>query len=105
MINLQLWGFALYCMLICSIGGCWIYDISKTHKRKMEELRKRMADKDLCVCRHERWYHQLKGVDPLVQRCYEFAEPQDHLKMCPCPGFKMDNLLYLERKLVERGRD
>ena len=72
--------------------------------KKAEELRlKKLAEHDICICKHERWYHQPIKTDILDRKCYQFKEPQDQLILCGCPIFKMDNLLYLEKLVKERG--
>jgi len=94
--------FVLIIITVLVIVTLVLWTIWLDHKERMEALRQRQAEKDLCLCKHERWYHMAdKRVSPHI-RCFEFAEPQTSLQLCNCPGFKMDNLLYLEKKLEER---
>ena len=49
---------------------------------------------DICVCGHEFGDH-----DDTDEWCYECFNPPDGM---PCAGFKLDNLIYIEREAVKR---
>lgn len=73
-----------------------IYINVDQYKRKKASLLKRMEDESLCTCRHKKWFHGPSDMKPQVRsRCFSNDITNDGL--CRCPGFKRDNLLYMER--------
>lgn len=71
-----------------------IYFMYKNYKKQQLRLHEELAEKDVCLCKHPRWYHMTLTGNTYI-RCYEFDDKD--LKMCECKAFKLDNLLYLEK--------
>lgn len=62
-----------------------------------------IKDKDLCICGHSYKSHRL-AYDPrlgwnLRLKCLvtKFIPSSNIWKFCPCPEFKLDNFVYIER--------
>lgn len=101
--NRDLFIFISVSLVIVLCGALAMYHIWQAHKIRMIELKKRQAEKDLCRCGHERWYHSMSSTNNYI-RCFEFAGKQESLQLCKClGGFKLDNLKYLEEQYAKRS--
>jgi|SRR5579872_4330477 len=97
--------FSAIAMLIgySFLFGCIGYRIYKDYKLDQDTKRKRLLDSVPCLCGHKRWMHyEPRPTDPL-SHCVDHDGM--NFTRCPCNGYRMDNLIFLERvQSTEEGR-
>lgn len=90
-----LWSILLiaYCEAIALIA--WI-NVDSIQQQKAHRKKKQLED-EFCICKHMRWFHGHSSIVPANRsRCFSNSDDIYH-SLCQCPGFKRDNLLYMEQ--------
>lgn len=84
---------AIFTGIILVLVGASIFILRKDYLASRKRRHDSIRDMLPCICGHTRWIHGATASDPLASRCHDFHWDYP----CKCSGYRMDNLVYLER--------